>query len=170
MKNVGLKLMDVVNMLLTALVSVLGFAACHEEEDDSVEYGCPYSDYVINGTVTDEGGTPISNIRVVVSDLSPDYTEEKADSMMKAGEMPPFAKTVRTDNNGRFVYTERNGYLNGQFAICLTDDDGAQNGGEFETTFISTFGAEKKQTKKGDNNWFEGEFTFNVETKMKKKN
>lgn len=167
MKKASLKLMDMVKVLLSGLVTMLGFTTCEDIEEPD-EYGSPYSDFIVDGMVTDEGGNPISNIRVTV-EKHYGYSTEKLDSMIRAGENPYPDDEVRTDKDGHFVYKTESGGFYTERNIWLVDDDGAQNGGEFEITRMTIDDSDSKQTKKGKN-WYSGEYTYTLEATMKKKN
>ena len=81
------------NAVLTALLSIIGYGCSSTDENRDVEeYGCPYADYVVQGSVTDEAGNPIQGINVKApygSDL---------DSQ--------FAQIVQTDAKGSFTLKE----------------------------------------------------------------
>ena len=49
--------------VLTPLLAVLGFTGCGDDDDDDVaEYGAPYVELHVDGTVTDADGEPIQGI------------------------------------------------------------------------------------------------------------
>ena len=58
--------------LLSGALVALGFTACDDEnngdypDDYPLEYGSPSVEYRVKGTVTDEAGNPIENIRVII--------------------------------------------------------------------------------------------------------
>ena len=47
---------------------MLGFAGCEKAWNGECEYGMTMVDYRVIGEVTDEAGTPLSGIRVIVKD------------------------------------------------------------------------------------------------------
>ena len=65
---------SVLRRIAGAVVGILGFAACEEgildpdnyKNDDLCMYGSPHADFRALGSATDEGGNPISGIRVVL--------------------------------------------------------------------------------------------------------
>ena len=78
------------------MIGGLGVVACSPsgfKPYPSVEYGCPYVEYYVRGTVKDESGNPIEGIRAII----------------EIGECPPECleyeyvqrDTVFSDKNGR---------------------------------------------------------------------
>lgn len=80
--------------LLSSALVALGFTACDDEndpEDYPVEYGTPTVDYRVKGTVTDDTGNPIENIRVIIR-----YKWDNTPN-------PYMDDTVYTDKQGAFA-------------------------------------------------------------------
>ena len=144
------------NAVLTALLSMLGYSCSSDDIMDEygvpVEYGCPYASYVVKGTITDEAGTPIQDIRV-----SAPYGSQ-FDSQ--------YAQIVQTDAQGTFTLNEFS-TLRG-VEILVEDIDGEANGGEFQSDIISVETLPKTQVEK-DERWYEGKFEATANIKLKKK-
>ena len=85
--------------LLSGALVALGFTACDDEnngdypDDYPLEYGSPSVEYRVKGTVTDEAGNPIENIRVIIRNAW-DNTPN-----------PYMDDTVYTDKQGAFANT-----------------------------------------------------------------
>ena len=143
------------NTVLTALLTMLGYGCSSTDENRDVdveEYGCPYADYVVQGSVTDEAGNPIQGINVKApygSDL---------DSQ--------FAQIVQTDAKGSFTLQEFSSTRGRE--IIVEDIDGEANGGEFLSDTIFVNSLPKTQTEKG-NGWYTGKFDVKADIKLKKK-
>ncbi|MGN0091550.1 MAG: radical SAM-associated putative lipoprotein [Alistipes sp.] len=106
-----------VNRILAAMLVLLGFASCGKDNTDigdiPVEYGTPYVDYQIKGTVTDNSSTPIKDIKVVVSYI-PQTTKDDI--------------TVYTDANGRFSAPYKHYFHVDDPTVTFEDTDGEENG------------------------------------------
>ena len=50
---------------LSALVGLLGFQACGDDDEELEMYGTPYATFQINGRVTDAQGAPVRDARVI---------------------------------------------------------------------------------------------------------
>ncbi len=138
------------NAVLTVLLSMLGIGCSSDEPVDIEEYGCPYADYVVDGTVTDEAGTPIQGIRVTAPNSS---TDSQA------------YQSVETDAAGGFKLNEFSSMMGGD--IFIEDIDGEANGGKFQSETISVWSLPKTQIEEGER-WYEGKFSVTANIKLKK--
>ena len=144
--------------LYALLMTILGFSACDEIIEARVEYGQPHADYKLIGDVKSQDGTPIKGIRVVFNPQDnalahPSYVLD----------------TLYSDSNGKFS-KERLKYdwpddLNNA-TITFEDIDGSDNGGEFETVSLQNGSFSVEQVKKGDGNWYHGEFLITANAVM----
>ena len=137
--------------LLSGALIALGFTSCEEMED---EYGSPSRDFQVKGVVTDEAGNPIENIRVIIRDA------------YNYGYSPD---TTYTDSQGNFSSNiiRDYGFRDNQ-AAYFDDIDGDANGGTFQSDSTSLNDMQSKQIEKGDGNWYEGKYEFEVQQKLKK--
>lgn len=149
------------NALLSALLTVLGFGSCTETGPDeygtlAAEYGTPYVDYIVRGSVTDEQGQPIGGMKAVVKEFyreHPDYTYG--------------IDSTRTDADGKFkIQTRSHVYLN--LELILEDTDGPENGGEFQSDTLLFEDMEKTLIEKGQH-WSNGTYELKANVKLKKK-
>lgn len=117
------KLSRTAQWLMTAIISLLGFSACSDEEKGMMcMYGTPTFDYQADGRVVDEEGNPIEGIQVKVSlrDVMNRQTEDGG--------------TIYSGKDGSFK-TDK--YFEKMiFSLTATDVDGAKNGGEFDSQEI----------------------------------
>jgi putative lipoprotein (rSAM/lipoprotein system) len=145
------------NAVLTALLTMLGYGCSSTEENMDmygtiVEYGCPYADYVVKGSVTDEVGNPIQGIKITAPNGS------DLDSQ--------FNQIVQTDAKGNFTLKEFSS-MRGHDMI-VEDIDGEANGGEFLSDTILVETLPMTQTEKGKG-WYGGKFDVKADIKLKKK-
>ena len=144
--------------LTAAVLGLLGFASCEKALDAYGNgeiicmYGQPHADFKAVGTVKDNSGKPLEGIRVAVRQTIPSSYEMK--------------DTVYTDSKGEFLLTTQAFNGPSSVRIVFEDIDGAANGGEFQKVEASP---EVKQTKKGDNAWYNGAFEAKANVKMNKK-
>lgn len=147
-----------VNRILAAMLALLGFASCGKDNTDigdiPVEYGTPYVDYQIKGTVTDNSSTPIKDIKVVVSYI-PQTTKDDI--------------TVYTDANGRFSAPYKHYFHVDDPTVTFEDTDGEENGGLFKTATLNVKDMEKTQLPVDkDNHWCIGSYELNADVKLEK--
>ena len=145
-------------MLLTALLTLLGYESCTEAGADEYGvvplYGSLSATYHISGTVTDEGGQPLKGIRVsMVNIYDPSHTVQDSST---------------TDASGKFSLKEYEFYGDNDRILIAEDIDGLDNGGQFapDTTFVGNLKPE--QTEAGSN-FYAGKFELKADVKLKKK-
>lgn len=148
MKKIGLRFWAKV----LALLGIGGGAgSCDIFEFGMCMYGCPHSDYVVSGTVTDEAGNPIGGISVrQYQSPGPNESGTVIYDGWESGEL------VKTAADGTFRIEQELTSFGGDEEFMFRDVDGPENGGEFEDQ------AQKfnfKQTGKGDGDWYGGEFS-----------
>jgi len=149
--------------LLGGLLALLGFTSCRWIGYGLDEYGSPHADYRFIGEVSDEEGKPIEGIRVVVepdgSPLDPDYD----------GWGWYDIDTLYTDASGKVdARLKASGVSKKKILVELEDVDGAEHG-EFEGKVLNADELTMTQTREGDKNWYNGAFTIQMKTQLKKK-
>ena len=136
------KLTNLVQWLIMAVISLLGFSACSKTDDKMVcMYGTPTFDYQAEGYVADEEGNPIEGIqlKVTLGNTSNDSAEEKI---------------TYSDKDGKFVTPK---YLDQMiFSLTAEDVDGAKNGGEFKTKEIDLTKMKPELDETNADNWYWG--------------
>ena len=66
MKYLKMYLLGKVNVLLSAVLVLLGYSCCPENaEDEPMEYGCPFAYYNVEGAVLDSEGKALKDIRIM---------------------------------------------------------------------------------------------------------
>lgn len=153
-----MKAKSIFSLFLVWILAVLGFSTA-TTSCARCEYGCPYSDFVMKGIVTDVNENPIKGIKVTIQDVDPEN-----------GNAWDRMEPVYTDENGAVNYHDSYSMIFGgdeNTRILLEDVDGAENGGYFETKAIV---ANIEKTQKGDGNWNEGNFecSFKVALELAK--
>lgn len=150
MKKLKIRFLNGYNVILAALLALLGFAnSC----DSVVEYGTPNANFKVNGKVTSEqSGEAIPNIRIVMSQDSTYGTD-----------------SAFTDNLGN--YTIMKGFVfptDLSFLMQFEDIDSSQNGTYQSLDTIVKF--IDPEFTDGDGSWFAGETEkeFNISLKEKK--
>jgi len=113
------------------------FSAC------MTDYGMPYAEYEVKGTVTNSvTSQPIQNVRIVGPHFS------SVESGYVRGD------TVYTDENGKYAFA-----LGGSstYQLKFEDIDGEENGGLFQTKKIEGTFTQADQVEKGKG-WYKGRF------------
>lgn len=130
--------------ILGAVLVLLGFSVCNSCR---VAYGCPHVDYRIKGTVTDENNSPIKGIKVLINNVDND---------------------IYTDGNGKFEGPHASDVSLGRQTVSFEDVDGEDNGGLFKSATFGIDDMQQKQVKKGDGNWYQGDYELTADVKLEK--
>lgn len=130
-------------------------------------YGCPYADFNVKGTVTDEDGKGISDIQVII-----DVYQSWTDDIDSTYTMLDYTDTLYTNDEGKI--SKKNSDIFDEPAhvrITLNDHlEGLDNGGDFESKILTDNDEIKlRQTKKGGSGWYNGAFEASFKTTLKKK-
>lgn len=145
----------IANSSLSALLVLLGFEACTGMENGGEEYGTPTVDFHVVGQVTDAEGKPIEGIRVTTRGYY-DFND---------GTME---QTSYTDKEGRYATKEVKSIgIDPGMKVVFEDVDGEANGGLFAADSISSDAMAKEKVKKGDGNWYGGEYELTANAKLK---
>ena len=141
--------------IFACLLGLLGFAGCDEIGNEQVEYGSPYVEFSVKGTVTD-GEKAIENAKIEATQTYPYLFSE------------PW-KTLITNAKGEFELSGQVGCspLDTTIGIRLVAND---PGGKYknDTTEVFFFRNEFSGKKKKDN-WFDGSAEKTVNITLKKK-
>ena len=153
------------NAVLAALLGLLGFESCGDEYG-TYEYGSPWAEYQVKGTVTDEAGKPIPGIQIELAE----HQELIIDSGGKMHTYHHGLDTLLTDANGEYQTKVVNGYggLSNFMKVIVEDVDGSANGGEFQGDTLTVSELEKKQVKKGKD-WYTGRYELKGDVTLKPK-
>lgn len=113
------------NKILAGLLGLLGFSSCEGifispdmyGPPPAPEYGVPYAEFTLRGSVSDEAQKkPVENIQVV---LKP-YKEHNY-----------MNDTVYTDKDGKYLFNPQDAFGWEKIQIIAEDIDGEENGGSF---------------------------------------
>lgn len=130
-------------------------------------YGCPYADFSVKGTVTDEDGKGISDIQVII-----DVYQSWTDDIDSTYTMLDYTDTLYTNDEGKISKKNSNIFDEpAHVRITLNDHlEGLDNGGDFESKILTDNDEIKlRQTKKGGSGWYNGAFEASFKTTLKKK-
>lgn len=137
------------NRLLSGAMALLGFSACGSNGENPVEYGQPHADYEIKGSVTDEAGNELADMRIITKTL--------------LGEVPdnPYLRdTVTTNAAGAFLLEKKNETSEGRYRVVCEDPAGVYKA---DSTDI-------QMKPKGGKGWYQGSDSKEVEFQLKKRN
>ncbi len=135
---------------LNMLLALLGFAGISSSCDDNkhlCEYGTPSADFSISGKVVDQKGNPLKDI-VVECGV---HVGQQGEIYHRYG-----IDTVHTKADGSFEKAWL-GFSRYSDKIYVIDEDGPENGGEFEDKLYDPFN-DFKRVKDGSGHWYEGAF------------
>ena len=153
MKIIGNKFLTSYNVILTALMALLGFAtSC--ERFGGTEYGVPHASFIVKGKIVSaESNNPVPNIKV----------------RMQIDSLSVQHDSAYSDSKGNYQVVDAFGFpISHSYLITFTDIDGAANG-EFQTLDTVVEFKDPVYTG-GDGHWNSGETQkeFNVVLKPKK--
>ncbi len=141
---------------IAMLLSLLGFAPACDIVGPCM-YGTPNARFNIKGTVTDEKGSPIEDIRILISGINSGIYQESY----------PMADTLKTDAQGTYILNTSDWPWEA-LKINAIDTDGDLHGGQFAPDSVIVSGIKFEKNKKDDNGWYAGEAKIDVPTiKMK---
>lgn len=164
----GIRANKVLKRMAAAIVGLLGFASCVDEEiiDDQhymVAYGTLHAAFKASGSVNDQNGKPIEGIRVAVT---MHHYQPNTPTVRYDHNHTYIHDTLFTDSKGEFLMQKSIGIPVDDATFVFEDVDGEEHGGSFnkaETTPPVT------QTAKSDSKtWFLGAFETESKVVMKK--
>jgi len=128
--------------LIAGVLSLFGVAGC--DDPPVCEYGCPYAEFHIHGTVTDEHSQPLRGIAV------------------KAG----YDADTTADNGHYDIHTSGTGRYDAPRELLLTDADLDRNPTYPDTTVALSWDGIESQGASG--RWDEGAYTLQKDVQMKR--
>ncbi len=142
------RLTAIVGSVISAIVALLGFSGCDDSSSQLDMYGTPYGDFRVSGLVTDEEGAPVNKARIIVRPYGfgdRHYIPQKVD-------------TLSTDMAGMYN-GEISDFPSTKIVIVCEDPKGA-----YKTDSVEV----KPKYENGDNGWYSGVATAEVNFKLKK--
>lgn len=141
------KIKHIWTSLIGSILSLLGFSSCDTWQAifPADEYGCPSASYKVTIEVTDEDGAPIKGIKVESSAMTSGTTGSDGVFYEELG----------------FVFPRSPEYI-------LTDVDGPENGGCFQSDTLKFEDFDSDQIGQGDGHWFSGTYALSATAKLKK--
>ena len=153
-----------VNWALAGVLSLLGFVSC-EKTKTELEYGSPYAEYTLKGTVVNKAtGKPITGIHV---GYSPNFV-----GMLMYGVPPvPYKPKayVTTNSRGEFKFTDTfhgEEWVEGKpvLPVYVQDIDGEENG-SFQSEYLQVDFSEAELIRKSKK-WSVGEYTLTIQVAL----
>ena len=166
------------NLLLGALLSLLGFASCDGILGDLrtrgggkngggmvCMYGSPTVNWHASGRVTDASGKGIEGIRVAIR--AHKYMANTPGVIYDQNDWY-YDDTLYTDANGNYKLEKHLTSFSApdDATVVFEDVDGLSNGGLFES---QTLTPKIEQVKKGDGAWYNGDYAIEANAKLTKK-
>jgi putative lipoprotein (rSAM/lipoprotein system) len=149
--------------IILALITIIGsFTSC-DYINTPAEYGSPYADYEIKGTVTDSiSSTPVQHVRVTVTQ---NRTFGRHDSVLVSIDT---LAVKETDSTGKYDIQFQTYPLEVQiFNVKAEDIDGSANGGDFAPLQKNAQFTDSDLS--GGKGWDKGKAVKIIDIKLKKK-
>lgn len=150
MKKGNKKMALIMNRIMMSVMALLGFNSCGGDSQDEIscEYGSPYATYEIKGTVTNEVGEAIADIKI--------------QALSEEGTHPLFEPTL-TNSQGKFTISG-NTFPVATLNVSAIDIDGEKNG-NYETKDNLITITEDDRIENGKE-WYSGKFSKEIAIKM----
>lgn len=150
------------NSVLSFVLTMLGISSCDLESADEygpmvLEYGSPYAEYEVSGTITDEEGNPVQNENVIVRQFSPSYEDETGVHQQVLSD------TVKSNAEGKYHYQRHDYPYFMQQKIRIVADDPT---GVYENDSVDVL---PEKVQEGEGTWNNGKYAANHDFKLKKK-
>lgn len=129
--------------LISALLGMLGYAACGSKGEESYGpdlYGEPYAKFKVEGAVFNEEGVAVEGVKVYVRDN--------------------YGDTAKTDQNGKFVFEASRIWAGREFWVMAKDPSGVY---ATDSICVAT------DFKGGDGDWYAGSYSTTQDFTLKKK-
>ncbi len=152
--------------VVLSLLSIIGFSSC-DTIQQKVEYGCPNADYTTKGSIFDEAGKPLKDIKITSTS---GIKINDSTWYWNTYDMP----TGKSDDKGNYSLTvsQYPPYSENKYVIktVFEDIDGESNGGSFEKdSIIAGCKDSFTQISKQEGTWYMGEFELKKDMILKKK-
>lgn len=151
-----MKFLKLLNRFFAFLLACFGGVSCIGGGE--AEYGCPSADYIFNGKVTDEAGTPLPDVKVSwIHKNIYARSEENLNDTIYVGR----DSLASTDAEGEYSVRPPVDYWSSAYGFRFTDRNGVS---------VDTFPnpSDLAPLKGGDGNWRMGYSENTLNIKMKK--
>lgn len=145
------KLTHLMRLILSAIISLLGFSSCELFQEQRDMYGTPIADYQVKGCVTDADDNPIAGLRVVITETG--FGEEND------------MQTLTTNKNGEYI-SEKKERKYRTNTLTITDIDGDENGGSFKEKTFNLNEIKPVLDKSKAEGWYEGVYVYTINTSL----
>ena len=153
------------NWVLAGILGMLGFTGCGKVSWNDVEYGTPNADFKIKGVVVSKTtGIPVEGVQVTVPRVV--YHQRPTSSFIPDQSVItyPVNDTLYTKGKGDFTYNYTGIPTNDSINFIIKFEDTAEikrfKTDSVKVTFFSS------ELKGGDNRWYVGAATKEVEIKL----
>jgi len=149
--------------IIIALLTIIGSLTGCDFIHTPVEYGVPYADYVIKGTVTDSiTSTPVQHVLVTITQNHPFTRHDSALIHIDT------LALKETDSAGNYDIQFQSFPLEElTFKVKADDIDGTANGGDFTSQQKDVLF--KQSDLSGGKGWYNGKAVKTIDIKLKKK-
>lgn len=145
------KLTHLMQLILSAIISLLGFSSCELFQEQRDMYGTPIAEYQVKGCVTDADDNPIAGLRVVITETG--FGEEND------------MQTLTTNKNGEYI-SEKKERKYRTNTLTITDIDGDENGGSFKEKTFNLNEIKPVLDKSKAEGWYEGVYVYTINTSL----
>lgn len=145
------QLTHLMRLILSAIISLLGFSSCELFQEQGDMYGTPIADYQVKGCVTDADDNPIAGLRVVITETG--FGEEND------------MQTLTTNKNGEYI-SEKKERKYRTNTLTITDIDGDENGGSFKEKTFNLNEIKPVLDKSKAEGWYEGVYVYTINTSL----
>ena len=130
--------------ILSALLGMLGYAACGDKDEEDPYgpclYGQPYAHFKVDGSVINEEGAPVKDVKVYVRDN--------------------YGDTTKTDPNGKFTFNSNDIMPYRNLWVIAEDPSGVYAADSVNVT---------TKFEGGNGDWYEGSYSTTHDFTLKKK-
>lgn len=152
MKKISLSLSSLLSIILSSIISLLGFTSCNDDKNNVLMYGAPYGDFEVKGTVTDNEGKPVKDAQVITRPTSISYEENQYADYHNSD-------TTYTDASGKYSISRDDVYFNYLRIIVHPKDNNLESDSiRHHLKFVG-----------GDHGWYEGKATITQDFSLKAK-
>ncbi len=151
MKKISSSLSTLLSIITSSIISLLGFTSCNDDKNNVLMYGCPYGDFEVKGTVTDNEGKPVKDAQVITRPTSMNYEEAHYDDYHNGD-------TTYTDASGKYSISRDDVYSSLIKVIVHPKND------NLESDSIRRY-----LKFEGGHGWYEGKATITQNFSLKAK-
>jgi len=165
MKTNRIAFLKRMNWVLVGILWIFGFTGCKKNDEVPIEYGSPHAKFTVKGVVVNKAtGIPIEGIRVTIPRV--DHHQRPTGGFIPDQTVISKAinDTLYTKGNGDFTYNFEGFPTNDSINIIIKFEDIIEiNRYKTDSVKVTFFSSELKD---GDNRWYAGAATKEVNIKL----